>query len=459
MLISIHLFSQSNDCANAVSLNAGGGSCVQTAYNVTNTFTHTGTDPNCGGTGEVDGWFTFTATHVLTEIEASISAGSDLYLTVYSGSCGSLTEVACSDANGSGQGEVAKIYTTVGDQYWIMLTTNATSTFSGNVCVFESSDNTDCITATRICSDEQFGGNSSGFGIQELNSTNNGCITDFEKQSSWYKFQVSSGGTLQMTITPQGSNEDYDFAIWATDQSFTCPTSSTPVRCSYSTVNGPTGMNASSTDNSEDQNGDSFVSEMNVNTGDSYYLLINNFLSTTNPFNVTWGGTASLTCSFLPVEVQDFNGRAHNQTNVLTWNSQSERNNDFYTIDKSEDGIVWSELTKVDGAGNSTSTIDYEFIDIKPFSGKNYYRLSQTDFDGTKEYLGVVYVNNSNINYRLEGQNLYLSKYSDYELVSSSGQTILSGKGNSIDVSSIKQGVYFLKLNDSIEKLFIDTNF
>jgi hypothetical protein len=68
-------------------------------------------------------------------------------------------------------------------------------------------------------------------------------------------------------------------------------------------------------------------------------------------------------------------------------------NNDFYTIEKTKDGINFETVTTVDGAGNSTSVIDYFENDIQPFTGISYYRLKQTDFNGTSSYSDLVPVN------------------------------------------------------------------
>ncbi|WP_165779220.1 T9SS type A sorting domain-containing protein [Brumimicrobium salinarum] len=67
----------------------------------------------------------------------------------------------------------------------------------------------------------------------------------------------------------------------------------------------------------------------------------------------------------------------------------SETNNDCFTIEKSTDGKTFEPLGTVLGHGNSTSTIYYEFKDLCRVGEVNYYRLSQTDFDGTTQELGI----------------------------------------------------------------------
>ena len=69
----------------------------------------------------------------------------------------------------------------------------------------------------------------------------------------------------------------------------------------------------------------------------------------------------------------------------LSWATASEINNDYFTLERSEDGIIWEAFDVVPGAGNSSTQLNYKVIDNNPFSGLTYYRLTQTDFDGTSE--------------------------------------------------------------------------
>jgi hypothetical protein len=95
----------------------------------------------------------------------------------------------------------------------------------------------------------------------------------------------------------------------------------------------------------------------------------------------------------LPITLVDFLVSQKAATVVLHWKSESEINNDYYTIERSEDGINWHYLGVVDGAGNSSDTLHYRMIDQNPLFGVSYYRLQQVDFDGAKRELGVESVN------------------------------------------------------------------
>ncbi len=76
----------------------------------------------------------------------------------------------------------------------------------------------------------------------------------------------------------------------------------------------------------------------------------------------------------------------------MIWNTASERNNSHFSIERSADGRNFTEIGKINGAGESSSSKTYTFNDPKPLKGINYYRLKQVDFDGKFEYSKVVSV-------------------------------------------------------------------
>lgn len=84
----------------------------------------------------------------------------------------------------------------------------------------------------------------------------------------------------------------------------------------------------------------------------------------------------------LPVELINFDVTSAEGLVQIIWTTASEINNDYFTIERSEDALNWKELTMIDGNGNSTQTLNYKFTDEHPLPGLSYYRLKQTDFDG-----------------------------------------------------------------------------
>lgn len=96
--------------------------------------------------------------------------------------------------------------------------------------------------------------------------------------------------------------------------------------------------------------------------------------------------------SFLPVEFLYFDVEKKPNGNALTWAVESEFKNDYFLIETSTDGISWDNLVKVKGAGTSQQAKTYSFFDTQNTQISTYYRLSQTDFDGTRSDLALKFV-------------------------------------------------------------------
>ena len=92
----------------------------------------------------------------------------------------------------------------------------------------------------------------------------------------------------------------------------------------------------------------------------------------------------------LPIQLISFSAEIKNNSIYTQWLTSSEINNDFFTLEKSKDGIHFFAVGIVKGAGNSTRLIDYEYSDDNPYTGISYYRLKQTDFDGKFSYSDIV---------------------------------------------------------------------
>ncbi len=279
----------------------------------------------------------------------------------------------------------------------------------------------DCPDAAMVCSNNSFSGNASGFGAtQEINSTNNGCLSS-ENQSSWYYINVDTPGSLEMIISPDDPNDDYDFAVWgpftSTTAAANCPPSTAPVRCSWSATSGDTGIGSyigcvswhwfwgyctgtgllTPTDLSENAGGDKWVAPLTVSSGEVYILLIDNYSTSTQPFDLTWNGTAGLDCTTvpLPVELISFEGHNKGVINELYWETASEKNNDYFILQFSSNGVDWEEVDQINGAGTTSNTQYYSATHRKFEIGINYYRLIQVDFDGTKKTHNIISIDNS----------------------------------------------------------------
>jgi hypothetical protein len=175
----------------------------------------------------------------------------------------------------------------------------------------------------------------------------------------------------------------------------------------------------------------------------------------------------------LPIQLTKFAATHQNASVLLSWTTAMEVNNDFFTLEKSQDGSSFSFLTQVDGAGNSSRPINYKFSDNQLSEGILYYRLKQTDFDGKSTYSNTVSVNLGNI-YNVSDitfnsvfpnpiQNEFTVQYTsskeqsvDIKVTDITGKTIVSEKllcsagSNSYKYSGtddLPTGIYIIKLS------------
>ncbi|MBW6498623.1 MAG: hypothetical protein K0B09_09560 [Bacteroidales bacterium] len=104
----------------------------------------------------------------------------------------------------------------------------------------------------------------------------------------------------------------------------------------------------------------------------------------------------------LPIELLSFTAKYQDGKVLLNWATGSEINNDYFTLERSRDAVDAEIIGFIDGAGNSSHTLHYQFIDHDPLPGISYYRLKQTDYDGSFEYSQWVAVQVDGIGGRLQ---------------------------------------------------------
>ncbi len=188
----------------------------------------------------------------------------------------------------------------------------------------------------------------------------------------------------------------------------------------------------------------------------------------------TWGEFtlgSSTVFNPLPIELVAFKAdyNTNNKGVDLKWETATEKNSDYFTVERSIDGNEWFELLKQKASGNSTSTINYADFDAAPKDGINYYRLKETDFNGDYIYSGIEYVTiNSNasafaifpnpattstiLNYWVASDREY-----QYVITNALGQifmkenVFLKSGGNQIalNMEQFVPGNYFLKIHST----------
>jgi hypothetical protein len=120
----------------------------------------------------------------------------------------------------------------------------------------------------------------------------------------------------------------------------------------------------------------------------------NTIITGTNNYGTNLQGGTQTIAGSLPVELLSFSGKNSGKENHLEWTTASEINNDFFSVEKSMDGIHFDRIATVDGAGSSTSLHTYYYTDsfLSSLSALYYYRLRQTDYNGNSEYSDIILV-------------------------------------------------------------------
>lgn len=169
----------------------------------------------------------------------------------------------------------------------------------------------DCATALAVCGNSNITYSPSGYGtIKEM--VNSGTCIDIsgEHNSIWYKITIATGGTLTFNLVPNNQDADYDWAIFGPNVN--CGSLGSAIRCNAATVIGvgaATGLNMTSTiTNAAGGSTTPYCRYLDVLPGETYYLFIDNWVSstssTTAPFALTWGGTATLASPFTDPAIQ-----------------------------------------------------------------------------------------------------------------------------------------------------------
>ena len=169
--------------------------------------------------------------------------------------------------------------------------------------------------------------------------------------------------------------------------------------------------------------------------------IVTSGITSFSPFTIS----SDLNFAPLPVELISFQANCSEDGKVeVTWATSSEHNSADFTLEKSRDGNNWSVLATLAGAGNSTQVINYSVTDNTAAEGTNYYRLTQTDFDGASETFNIASANCSESDV-LNTINVYPNPstgdfYIDFtsvDFLGASAITITDARGSEIYTQSV----------------------
>lgn len=179
--------------------------------------------------------------------------------------------------------------------------------------------------------------------------------------------------------------------------------------------------------------------------------------------------TVNVTGTF-PVQFTQLKARKQGETVVLDWGTVTEQNSSHFIVERSADGVGFNTpVGQVKAAGNSNTLKAYSLVDASPIRGWNYYRVKQVDADGKSGYsntaavnfdkdgsLLVIYPNpvrqQLNIEYTsaVAGRITFQVMDSRGAVLLNHSTAIIAGKNlETINVSSLAPGVYFLRYQDA----------
>lgn len=168
--------------------------------------------------------------------------------------------------------------------------------------------------------------------------------------------------------------------------------------------------------------------------------------------------------SILPVEFGEINAHSTKDGVHVSWSTLSEINNSHFEVERSHDGINFYNIGKILGKGNSSSKLEYKFIDSESDGyGKLYYRIKQVDFDGRSAFSEIVYVKlgfsesisiypNPASSGKLHLKGVKVRTVDVYDL---KGRIVYSGGSKSMDLSQLQKGVYIVVVNKHFKERIV----
>ena len=387
MLMSSLVFSQTQDCGGSPTLLTVNTTCITQSFGNGQDGTGQTVNASCAGgygTAYQDVWYTVTGTGNTLTITLS-GSNRDGVLAAFTG-CGT-GELACNTIDAGTTGSIS-FPTTLGVTYYIQIqrrSGNNSQNMGGDICAVDPLmpppiDNSNCSIPAPICSGTAITFPTTITGLDaedDINPGNDyGCLFS-SPDPTWYYLEIATAGNLVIDMT---GSSDIDYALWGPYPNLAtalaaCNSYPAPIDCSYSIA-------------AVEQ-----ASVTGVVVGDVYVMVVTNYAGVVQNITIDEAGsnTASTNCAILPVGLINFNGEKVGKDNLLFWTTESENQNDYFIVEKSYDGLVWEMLDVIEGAGNSSSELNYSTIDERPkLNGVTYYRLKQFDFNGQFEVFDVI---------------------------------------------------------------------
>lgn len=437
--------STNTSCAGSTSLTSG-AACV----NGTTCQGGTQSASSCLFAGSECSWYSFTASaaSMYVNIDVTATGGCHISSNIYSGSCASLTEISCQ--SGAPLDDLHSLTgLTPGNTYFIQVCYSPGGPCGNNAsaeyCIEVGEPTAPCNTCAAPC------GTASGYPTAPTTAQ---VVADCQTTPFVPELQPSSTNTFCYDFTATATSVDFNVIITSNCAGGNVTNFSWSLYTSACGVPVQTGTLASLTFSP-------------VVIGQQYVFCYT--------FDVPATCTHSQHCPYfvgaapLPINLLNFTATTEDNNSVqLDWTTESEINNDFFSIERTKDGKIFEVIGIIDGAGNSSMVKNYSTIDNLPHKGISYYRLKQTDYDGNYTYSSLksveikssfdditVFPNPINGNGSLSFSSLSEENI-DINIYDLSGRLVFSknyksNKGSNsiiIETENLTQGMYFLSLQN-----------
>lgn len=414
-------------------------------------------------------WAKFTANSATTTIDPVDFGGpsvSNVFdITLYTGTCGAFTQVDCrSVASTSNSYSVA---TTPGVQYYMLITTgtNYSGTtmnvsICGGACTTPVNDN--CASATPVTSGQLVTGTTA------CATPDRALCSGSTENNVWYSWTAPAtwpvGDPAFIIMFNQDCYTD-NALTYSSGTQFSLYNSSEVC----ATITG--GTSECMVYHNPGNAANTYATFVPV-AGQTYLLNFDGFGGDACTFNFQINNAP-----VLPIKLLDFTAKLVGNNVNLNWVTETETNNDYFTIERSFDGVIFETVSIVKGAGNSNNRLTYTSKDLNPKKGTTYYRLKQTDYDGKYSFSSIESVVYKD---KFEGLSVfpnpvtgkgYLAFDSSVEdtktivIYDISGRLVYEQlfnieKGNNkltLETQNLTQGMYFVKMinEDGVNLKFI----
>jgi hypothetical protein len=159
----------------------------------------------------------------------------------------------------------------------------------------------------------------------------------------------------------------------------------------------------------------------------------------------------------LPVELSKYQLKCFDGKIMLDWTTDSELNNDYFTIERSRDCRFFEPIAKIAGSGTTNELVEYFYVDEDAIEGITYYRLKQTDYNGNSKTYAPLSARCEKespeiLMYPNPNHGIFSVHFPDYNndviILNSAGQTIykqfVSSNQTQFNIEEVPAGIYHL---------------